>query len=130
MKSHLTNFDRRYNYIILAENFYLDDYKEKAVKFYFKALNFHGEAEEDLEILYNIAIIYDKMDKLTEALKTYKEIVKLNTEESGAFYGIATIYERLGNSEKALEYYFKAIEINPKYDRAFFYIANIYDEIG
>lgn len=74
MKSHLTNFDRRYNYIILAENFYLDDYKEKAVKFYFKALNFPGEAEEDLEILYNIALYMMKWINLQKHLRLIEKL--------------------------------------------------------
>ncbi len=130
MNIHLKNSDRRKNYIILAENFYLDEDREKAIEFYNRALKFSGEKDEDIEVLYNVAIIYDELDIPKKALKTYKKIIELDANQAGAFYGMATMYERLGNKKKALESYFKAVEIDSQYDRAYFYIANIYDEIG
>ncbi len=111
MKTNLNSLDRRYNYIILAENFYLEDSKEKAIKFYQKALKFPGDEDDTIDILYNIAFIYDEMDNVKEALKAYKEITKADNKEAGAYYGMATLYERLGDKENALENYFKAAEI-------------------
>ncbi len=74
MKSNLSNLDRRQNYIILAENSYLENDLEKALKFYFRALKFGGGNKEDnIIILYNIAILYDEMDIPEKALKTYKK---------------------------------------------------------
>ena len=130
MKKQLSSVDRRQNYIILAENSYLDDNMERAIKFYIKALQFNGNKSENMEILYNIAIIYDEMDMPEKALKTYEKIGKIDESEAGAFYGMGTMYERLDDKEKALKSYLKAVEIDPDYDRAYFYIANIYDEIG
>ena len=57
MKKQLTRYDRRKNYIILAENSYINGNKARAVKFYKKALEFYGDKEETIQILYNIAMI-------------------------------------------------------------------------
>ncbi|HSH35056.1 hypothetical protein [Schnuerera sp.] len=56
MTRQLDNFDRRKNYIILAENAYLQGNREKAVKFYIRALKFKGSKTDNIQILYNIAI--------------------------------------------------------------------------
>ncbi|MFS8541878.1 MAG: tetratricopeptide repeat protein, partial [Tissierellales bacterium] len=130
MRKQLSKRDRRKNYIILAENSYLNGNKDRAVQFYTKALEFEGDEEETIQILYNIAIIYDEMDEPEKALLTYKKITEVDENQAGAFYGMATMYERLDDKDKALECYFKATEIDPYYDRAYFYIANIYDEKG
>lgn len=121
---------KRTNYLIIAENFYLDDNKLKAIQFYNKALEFNGSKEDYIEILFNIALIYDELDMLHESLETYEKIINIDNTVSGAYYGIAMMEERLGNKHKALSYYLRAIQINEYYDRAYYYVANIYDEIG
>lgn len=130
MYGDLKDSDRRKNYIILAENSYLDKNMEKAIEFYNKALKFSGEKAENIEILYNMAIIYDELDIPKEAFYRYKKIIELDKYQAGAFYGLATMYERLDKKEKALESYFEAVKIDKEYDRAYFYIANIYDDMG
>ena len=130
MSRQLSNKDRRKNYIILAENSYLDGDRERAVRFYNRALRFEGDKDETIQILYNIAIIYDELDLPEKALRAYRKITELDERQAGAFYGMATMYERLKDVESALKCYFKATEIDPFYDRAYFYIANIFDEKG
>lgn len=130
MKRGLSLSDRRHNYILLAEEAYINDNKEKAVEFYNKALQFGGNIVEDIAILYNMAQIYDEMDMPQDAIKIYERIIDINPKEAGAYYGIAIMEERLNNKEKALEYYHKAIEIDPNYDRAYYFAANLYDEMG
>src|SRR5699024_4664680 len=130
MKINLTKKNRKDNYIVLAENFYLDDRKENAVKSYKKALSFSEDEDETIDILYNIAFVYDEMGMAKEALEMYRRITEISSEEVGAFYGMATMYERLDKKDIALDFYFKAVEKNSEYDRAYFYIANLYDELG
>ena len=130
MHRHLQDRDRKNNYTILAESSYLDGNKEKAIEFYNKSLQFEGDRDEDIGILYDLAIIYDELDIPLKALRTYRRIIQLDSGQAGAYYGMATMHERLGEDERALEYYFKAVGIDPEYDRAYFYIANIYDEMG
>ncbi|WMM25727.1 tetratricopeptide repeat protein [Tissierella sp. MB52-C2] len=128
--SKITNNNKQYNYILLAENFYLNNDKEKAISFYGKALEFTEEIGEYTSILYNIAEIYDELDYMEKSLFTYEKITKINPGEAGAYYGMAMLYEKMNDFDKALEYYHKAIDMDPNYDRAYYYAANIFDEKG
>ena len=130
MKQKIKDSDRQYNYVLLAENAYLNDNKKRAIDFYEKALRFRGELKDNIAILYNIAHIYDELELLSESLAYYEKILDMNPEEEGAYYGKAMIYEKMGYKHKALDYYHKAIEIDPYYDRAYYYAANIFDEMG
>ncbi len=53
--------------------------------FYFKALQFTRDKYTYIEILYNIAIIYDEMDIPEKALMAYNKIAKINEKEAGGF---------------------------------------------
>lgn len=128
--SKITSNSKQYNYILLAENFYLNNDKEKAINFYGRALEFTEETEEYISILYNIAEIYDELDYMENSLSTYEKITRLNPKEAGAYYGMAMIYEKMNDFDKALVYYDEAIDIDPNYDRAYYYAANIFDEKG
>lgn len=121
---------RRNNYIILGENFYLDNKKEKAIQFFNKALEFEGIISDDVIILFNIAIIYDELEDYIGTFNTYKRILVLDHKNPGAYYGLAIMEEKLKRFDKALEYYFKAIELDPTYDRAYYFAANLCDEMG
>ena len=72
MKKKLNFSDRKYNYVLLAENAYLSGKKERAIEFYKKAIQFKGDIGGDIAILYNIAQIYDEIDKPIYAIETYK----------------------------------------------------------
>lgn len=126
----INNEERQYNYVVLAENAYINNNRKKSIEFYKKALSFEGRIEDTIAILYNIAEIYDEMDNLEEALNSYKEITKLDDKEAGAYYGVAMIYEKMEEFQIAVDFYHRAIEIDPEYDRAYYYAANIIDEQG
>ena len=128
--SKITSNNKQYNYILLAENFYLNNDKKKSISFYRKALEFTEEIGEYTSILYNIAEIYDELDCIEKSLSTYENITRINPKEAGAHYGMAMIYEKMNDFDKALVYYHKAIDIDPNYDRAYYYAANIFDEKG
>jgi len=74
MTRHNRETQRRKNYIVLAENFYLDNNRDKAIKFFKKALEFDGIKEEDISILFNIAAIHDELGNVDESLIIYKKI--------------------------------------------------------
>lgn len=129
MSNHLRDEQRRKNYILLAENNYLQDDKEKAIHFYNKSLEFKGLKEEDIEILFNIALIYDELNMPLDSKNTYDRILKLDSTNPGAYYGIAIMEEQLGNDDKAIYCYQQAIKSDSKYDRAYFFLANLYDKL-
>lgn len=121
---------RKNNYVILGENFYLDNEKEKAIRFFNKALEFEGIISDDVVILFNIAMIYDELGNYRESFNTYKRILELDSKNPGAYYGMAIMDEKLENVDSALKYYFEAIKLDPTYDRAYYFAANLYDLKG
>lgn len=96
MKQKIKESERQYNYVLLAENAYLNDNKKRAIDFYEKALEFRGEVIDKIAILYNIAHIYDELNYLSESLEYYEKILDIDPEEEGAYYGKAMIYEKNG----------------------------------
>ena len=120
---------RRKNYLVLAESNYFQGNKEKAIDFYNKSLEFKGSLEDDIEILFNIALIYDELDLPQDSIKAYDRILALDPVNPGAYYGKAIMEEQLGNDDRALYYYKQAIKSDPKYDRAYFFLANLYDKL-
>lgn len=79
--------DQRYrNYVILAETFYKDGEKHKAIEFYEKALGFGNTNEENIEALFNIALIYDEMGFPIKSRDTYNDILKIDEKNPGAYF--------------------------------------------
>ncbi|HEY4543290.1 MAG TPA: tetratricopeptide repeat protein, partial [Tissierellaceae bacterium] len=119
---------KRNNYIVLGEASYINGEKEKAVEFYKKALEYDGN--NDIDIYFNLAIIYDELDLVDESISSYQKIIDKDKKQAGAFYGKAIMLERKGLIDEALDNYLEAIKIDPKYDRAYYFAANLYDIKG
>ena len=51
LKQKIKESERQYNYVLLAENAYLNDNKKRAIDFYEKALEFRGEVIDKIAIL-------------------------------------------------------------------------------
>ena len=117
------------NYLNMARNLRTENNILKSLTFYQKAYAMNI-GKQDIELLMDMALIYDEIGFLDEAERKYLEIIELDEDEARAYYGLAIIYDENDELEKAKEYYEKAIEKNPNYDKAYFFLANIYDEFG
>jgi len=74
--------------------------------------------EDDVALWYYKGELYQKLDKLEEALKCYDRVIELQPNYIRALLNKARIYERQGDLEKAVEYYNKAVEnMNRDYDQ-------------
>lgn len=129
MANNLRDEQRRKNYILLAENSYIKEDREKAIHFYNRSLEFNGAIEEDIDLLFNIALIYDELNLPEDSKNTYKRILELDHTNPGAYYGIAIMKEQMGYDDKAIYNYQQAIKADPNYDRAYFFLANLYDKL-
>lgn len=118
-----------YNYMNLARNFNSEKNYLKALKFYKKAYKYEL-GKKDIELLLDMAILYDKTGDKGKAEEKYREVIKIDNNDARAYYGLGVLYDEDGFYDDALEYYGKAIEIDENYDKAYFFIANIYDEMG
>ncbi len=115
------------NYINMARNLRSENNLLKAISFYQKAYALNI-GKEDIELLMDMALIYDEIGLSGDAEKKYREVIELDEDDARAYYGLAIIYDENDELEKAKNYYEKAIEKNPNYDKAYFFLANIYDE--
>jgi tetratricopeptide (TPR) repeat protein len=102
------------NYLNMARNLRTDNNLLKAMSFYKKAYAL-DIGKHDIELLMDMALLYDELGLSTEAENKYFEIIKLDEDEARAYYGLAIIYDDKDELEKAKEYYEKAIEKNPNY---------------
>lgn len=115
----------------------VEAYNSKENKEYMTALNKYKEAlfflegEEKIDVLFLIGDLYSEIEDYENALLAYKEILKLDDRNSGAWYGMAYTNEFTGGDlDKTLEAYEKAIEIDDKYTEAYYYASIIYGDRG
>lgn len=115
----LVNFDsanRNYKIEkkIAAHYTTLEDYV-KALDWYKKAY----ELKKDSSVIKNIASLYLKLGKTSEAVKAYEDFLKTNPKESvlaKTYKNMGALYEELKNFSKTVEYFEKSIAM--KYDNA------------
>ena len=115
------------NYLNMARNLRTEKNLLKALSFYKKAYKL-DVGKTDVELLLDMALLYDEAGLKKEAEDKYLEVLKLDEDEARAYYGLAIIYDDEDKLGIAKKYYKKAIEKNPNYDKAYFFLANIYDQ--
>ena len=99
------------------------------IKFFKKAYNC-PEGKEDIDLILDLAFLYDKISHFDLAEKMYKRVLEIDDSNAIAYYGLGIILDDDGLYEEAIEYYKKAIENDNKYEKAYFFLANAYDELG
>lgn len=99
--------------------------------------NITGDKEAAGMICYEIGQIYDKDDKLTEALNYYHETILSSTNnnlKSKAFYAMGQIYDDVVYFEPAMEHYYASVSYAGEAEnlkaqtKALSNIANMYAE--
>ncbi|MDP4091457.1 MAG: tetratricopeptide repeat protein, partial [Bacillota bacterium] len=113
----------------LARVFYGKRNIKRALEMYNKAYELPG-GKEDVELLLDMAFLYDELEEDEEAEEKFSEVISINPGEPRGYYGLGIINDNRGEADKALEYYEKAIGLNPLYNRAYFFAANIYLDMG
>ena len=117
------------NYISIGRNFMIEKNYLKALKFFKKAYNC-PEGKDDIDLILDLAFLYDKIAHFDLAEKMYKRVLELDETNAIAYYGLGIIYDDDELYEEAIEYYKNAIKYDNKYEKAYFFLANAYDELG
>jgi hypothetical protein len=76
-----------------------------------------NKAPNNCRAHYNLANKFDRLKQYDEAIKYYKETVRLNPEGDSAHYAqnnLGTIYLALGNSDQAIHHFRMAVAIKPE----------------
>jgi tetratricopeptide (TPR) repeat protein len=69
------------------------------------------------EVRYSLAVMYDKQDKLDDALAQYDEIFKANPGYKNVAYAVGVIYYGRDQFAKAEPYFEKAAQLHPTDDQ-------------
>lgn len=78
-----------------------------------------SEAPESVEALHAVAVIYARLDKASEALKTIAQAIKLDNKDPSLLNSKANILLRLNKIDAAADCYNDAIKLNPNYATAY-----------
>lgn len=120
------------NYLILAEEFLIDEDYDKAEDLLLRSLNFTSDKDLDerISVYFELADIYLKKENYKEAKIYFQKILDLK-EMPGAYYGLAISNDFKGKDiGHSIKNYKRAIDLDPDYDRAHYYLAHAYDKLG
>ncbi|WP_245544075.1 tetratricopeptide repeat protein [Peptoniphilus timonensis] len=120
------------NYLILAEEFLLNEDYDRAEDLLMKSLKFTSDEDidEKISVYFELCDIFLKKEKFNEARTYFNKILDLK-EMPGAYYGLAICNDFCnGDINYSIKNYKLAISLDENYDRAHYYLAHAYDKIG
>ena len=79
---------------------------------------------------YGEGITIIAWDKNSEALRAFKEAVKLNPEYAEAYYKMGLVYDSMLDHDKAIEAYTKVVALNPDFVKAYQSLGLAYEGKG
>ena len=85
--------------------------------------NFYGA-------FYNLGIAFKKLNRLEDAVNSYKKVLSIKPEYPEAYNNLGTVLKELGRIEPAIENYIKATLIKPNYAEAHNNLGVLYKDIG
>ena len=102
------------NYISIGRSFVAEKNYLKALKFLKKAYAC-PEGKDDIDLILDLAFLYDKIADFNSAEKMYKMALDIDNTCAIAYYGLGIIYDDDELYEEAIECYKNAIENDNKY---------------
>lgn len=79
---------------------------------------------------YNLGILYEKRDRVAEAVLAYRAAIMVNPKMEKAYNNIGLLYQRMGDASKAQESFKKAIELDGRFYQAYNNLATLYAQRG
>jgi Flp pilus assembly protein TadD len=80
--------------------------------------------------IYNLGVVYDRQNKLNEAIKELEKVVPANNNQPGLAFELGLLYYRAGRKDNALEALQRAVVLAPDYSNARWYLGLILEERG
>lgn len=117
------------NYINQGKRYKQEGNLLKALRYFNKAFD-TSLGRYDIDLLIDIALLYDEIGLEDKALEMYEKVLNIDKSNASALYGMAIIYDNKENVSKAREYYKMAIEADPFYEKAYYYLGIIEDDLG
>src|SRR5688500_11446425 len=82
--------------------------------------------QKNIQNLMRSGIAYEENDKFQEAIKEYREVIKLKEDYTEAYNRIGIIYEKQGKIKDALAEFSNGIKTNNDYPEIHFNLALLY----
>jgi len=84
----------------------------------------------DPEMLYNFACVYNNLGRDTEAIETFKQVIKIKPDYAQAYNQLGYIYYKLGRYAEAIDVFRQAIAIKPDLAEAHNNLGNTLGRLG
>lgn len=82
------------------------------------------------ELHFYLAIIYQRTQRIPEAMKQFQETIRLKPDHFRANLLLGRLYGMQGNGKAALPYLLKAAKVDVKSAEAHLFLSNIYTQLG
>jgi len=80
---------------------------------------------------FNLALLYKKMKRYTDAVAAYENAVRLEIDGVQEVYSnMGVLYSEMREADKAREMYERALDVDPEYVPALFNLAGLFEETG
>lgn len=66
---------------------------------------YRGTAEDDADVLYNLAVALEDLGQTGEAIATYERVLQLDDAYGDAHHNLARLWEQAGNQRRALRHW-------------------------
>ncbi len=73
---------------------------------------------------------YSAQHEYQQAIKWYKEAIKLNPDDARGYTDLGRVYLRMKNFPEAIKYYQEAIGLEPRNNRSYIGLGFVYQEMG
>jgi tetratricopeptide (TPR) repeat protein len=104
-----------------------DEDKQKAFESYKRALEYNIVFAEPHN---NMAALYSKLNQYQNAIKEYKNVLRIIPDDFQCMATIGDIYFKMGQMDKSIKWQQQALDVNPKLSRAHHRLGEIYFSQG
>ena len=82
------------------------------------------------QALYNLAVVYDRQNKLPDAIKQFEKLRAGNSRDPSMAFQIGLLYYRNNQKDAAFNAWQQAVVLFPSYSNARWYLSLVYEERG
>ena len=86
---------------------------------------FHNLFLQELN-LSHLGISYAGINKLDDAIREYREAIKINPNDQGTYFNLGVAYNKASKFSEGIDAYLKALELDPLNISAMFNLSLIY----
>lgn len=128
---YLFLLNREYRYLTYIPYYYiLKNELDNAEKEYLNIINKYELSDElKAEIFTNLAVVYERQNKIPLAIEYLLKVISLNPNYFQAYYNLASLYWRIGDFKKSLEIFEKLLYFKPNDEEVKRYIKYLKNKI-